>query len=114
MGLAVNLAHILVTGPLLVYVGVVDEKPVWVYNVLVALGALMVLYIPYVMYTTKLGPYHVWLAIHLFIFAGLIIAVGVLRDKSPHILLSLLLAIGVAAIGFHAIRAYQAYMSSLS
>lgn len=114
MGLLINFAHILVTGPLLIYVGLVEDKPEWVYNILLAIGVFMLAYIPYVMYTTKVGPYHVWLAIHLFVFAGLMIAVGIMRDNSPRILSSLLLAIGISAVGYHAIRAYQAYASSLS
>ena len=114
MGLAINLVHILVTGPLLVYAGLVEEKPRWLFDVLLVLGIVLAAYFPYVMYTTKLSQYHVWLAIHLFIIVGLMVTAGIMRDNTPRIIFSLLLAIGIAAIGYHVIRAYQSLSSASS
>lgn len=113
MGVAINFVHIFVTGPLLVYAGLVKDKPRWLFDVLFVFGISLAAYFPYVMYKNKLSQYHVWLAIHLFIIVGLMLAAGIMREKTPRIIFSLLLAIGVAAIGYHAIRAYQSLSSRI-
>lgn len=112
MSVGINLAHAFVTGPFLMYVGLARKRPSWVFHVLVAIGVLLALYFPYVIMTRKLSQYHVWLFIHLAIFIPLLIAIGVMKDRAPKILFSLVLAIGIAAIGYHLIRFYQHYSSS--
>lgn len=114
MGFVVNLAHMLVTGPVFVYVGLAETKPRWMYHFLLVFGLLLVGYFVYVISTKELSQYHVWLGIHLLIFVPLMLAVGIMQDESPRILFSLLLAIGIAAIGYHAIRLYQHYLASSS
>lgn len=103
----INLAHVLFTGPLLIYVGLAKQKPVWVYYLLLALGIFLALYFIYVIFTKTLSPYHVWLLIHLLIFIPLLIWCGIAKDKTPHIILSIILAIGTASVGFHLIRIVQ-------
>lgn len=112
MSVPISLAHVFITGPFLIYVGLAKTKPVWVYYILLMLGLLLLLYFPYIIFTTKLSQYHVWLGIHLLLFIPLLIAIGVMQDKSPRILFSLVLAIGLASVGYHAIRLYQHYSSS--
>ena len=106
----INLAHVLFTGPLLIYVGIAKTKPTWIYHVLLSLGILLFLYFLFIIFTKTLSPYHVWLLIHLLIFMPLLIWCGIARDKTPHIVLSILLAIGAASVGFHLIRIIQSLM----
>lgn len=114
MSVGINLVHAFVTGPLLVYTGLSKTRPLWVYHILLALGVMLTLYFPYVIATKKMSQYHVWLFIHLALFIPLLIAIGVMRDRAPKILFSLVLAIGIASIGYHLIRLYQHYFSSSS
>lgn len=107
MGLPENLAHVFVTGPFLVYVGLAKERPIWVYHVLLLLGIALALFFPFVIFTKKISQYHVWLFVHLLLFVPLLLISGYMKDKTPQIVFSLLLAIGIAAIGYHTIRAYQ-------
>lgn len=107
---SINLVHVLFTGPLLIYVGLAKTKPNWVYYLLLLMGIFLTLYFMFVIFTKSLSPYHVWLLIHLLIFIPLLLWCGIAKDKTPHIILSLLLAIGTASVGFHLIRIIQSLM----
>ena len=112
MSKPINATHILITGPLLVYLGLAQTKPAWVYNLLLALGIILALYFLYLIISTKLSQYHVWLTVHLVLFIPLLIVLGIKKDATPPIILSLLLAIGCAAIGYHLIRLFQPHKIS--
>lgn len=106
----INFAHVLFTGPLFIYVGLANSKPNWVYHILLALGIFLALYFLYTIFAKTLSPYHVWLLIHLLIFIPLLLWCGIAKDKTPHIILSIILAIGTASVGFHLIRIIQSFM----
>lgn len=103
----INLAHVLFTGPFLIYIGLAKTKPTWVYHLILLLGLFLFFYLFYVIFTKTFSPYHVWLLIHLVIFVPLLIWCGLAGDKTPHIVLSVILAIGTASVGFHLIRIIQ-------
>lgn len=107
MSLVKNLAHILVTGPLFLYVGLARPSYKWVYKVLMALGVILACYFIYLLFALKRGPYHVWLVIHLVLIFPLLIWVGYRGRSAPDIAFSLLMTIGIAAIGYHLVRILQ-------
>lgn len=108
MSVVKNLAHILFTGPLLIYVGLKQPEWVWIYRLLFAMGVLLAVYFVYLIVTLNKSPYHVWLAIHLVLFFPLLIWVGWKGPEAPKIAFSLLLAVGIAAFGYHLVRLFQA------
>jgi len=101
----VHLVHIFVTGPFLIYVGSRKPASPVVYWALLSLGIAVALIFSYKAYMTAWGQRHVWFAIHAILFSSLLIYVGVKAQETPDVAYSLLLAIGVAAVGYHALRA---------
>ena len=107
MTLVKNLWHILFTGPLLIYIGLTKPQNPQIYNFLFILGIILSIYFLYLISTLKYSPYHTWLLIHYLIFIPLLIYTGLKKTKTPNIIYSLLLAIGIAAFGYHSIRLFQ-------
>jgi hypothetical protein len=107
-GLAVHLAHILFSGPLLIYVGFMKPQYQWVYYMLLCLGVVLILYFLWEMIEhLPLSQKHVWLLIHAVIFGGLLVYVGLRGIHTPDVVYSILLAIGIAAVGYHTVRMVQ-------
>lgn len=103
----VHLAHILFSGPLLIYVGYAKPKTVWVYRALIAIGAVLCVLFAYKMYIRRpWSERHVWFALHAAVFAGLLIYVGLKGEDAPQVAFSLLLAVGIAAFGYHLVRMF--------
>lgn len=102
--LYVQLAHIFFSGPLLLYLGLKSEKPIIVYHIVLALGLLLSIYFLYEILMEHPRP---WLLIHLFIFFPLLIWCGIKKDKTPPIILSIFIALGCAAIGYHLIKLFR-------
>lgn len=100
----VSLAHIFGSGPLLLYLGLMKHKPVIVYHVLLALGIILALFFVYEVLHEK---HRVWLLIHLIIFCPLLIWCGIRKDETPPIILSIFIALGCAAIGYHIIKIFR-------
>lgn len=102
----VSYYHILFTGPLLLYLGLAKSKPIWVYYALLAFASLAGLYFIYeLMKNTK----RYWFIIHVLIFVPLLILMGIQKDKTPPIVLSVFIALGFASIGYHILRLLQNY-----
>ena len=102
-----NLLHIFFTGPLLIYIGLTKPENPQIYNFIFLLGILLSIYFLYLITSLKYSQYHVWLLIHYLIFIPLLIFVGIKKTETPKIIYSLLLAIGIAAFGYHLIRLIQ-------
>ena len=104
-----NLIHILFSGPLLMYVGHQKPQSVWVYRFLLFLGIFLVLFFAWHVYKhLPLSQKHVWLILHAVVFGVLLIYVGIKGTKAPRVVFSLLLAIGIAAFGYHLVRLIDA------
>lgn len=103
----VNIAHVLVTGPFFIYIGLAQPSHVGWYRVCLGLGAVLALLFAWKLWSTAWSQYHIWLLIHLLLFAGLLVAVGVQKKQTPQILFSIMIAVGCAAIGYHLIRLVQ-------
>lgn len=96
--------HVVFNGPYMIYIGYAQPKNIIFYWILFLIGIFLILDIIYKYYKNKM---HAWLYVHLILFAPLFIYTGYLgikKDKIPYYLYSFLLAIGIAAVGYHLIK----------
>ena len=110
--LLIQLFHIFIFGPFLIYVGITQPPQDFVYYILLALGILVI-----VLFTLKMIREHNnnvlgWLLWHVIIISGLLLWCGIQKTKSPHIIFALLIALGFAAIGYHGLRLIQSIYKS--
>lgn len=110
----VALLHILISGPLLMYIGLFKPQYKWLYYLLFLTGIGLCLKFLFMVFTQPLSQRYVWFVIHLALFAPLLIYVGIKQEATPNIAYSLLLAIGIAAFGYHFIRYLQSFQKSPS
>lgn len=99
-----NILHIFITGPLLVYIGLVQPSQIYFYYILLALSFTIIGIFIYRLINKSLYP---WIYVHLLLFSLLFFIIGYKKiiDKNvPVFLYSFLLAIGIGAIGYHSIR----------
>jgi hypothetical protein len=105
--LAVQLFHILLFGPFLIYVGFAIPPQDFVYQMVLALGFLVILsFIAAIIKepTREIGGWLLW---HIVVISGLLLWCGIQKTQTPPIVFSLLIALGFAAIGYHALRLVQ-------
>ena len=99
--LIISAVHVLFTGPFLLYVGVVQPENIYFYYVLFGLAVVIILAFLNRFFRKEL---YAWLFVHLFLFAALLLSVSVLKimgKKVPPYLYSFLVAVGIAAVGYH-------------
>lgn len=101
--LARHLFHILLVGPLFVYVGLVrDGTPDAVYNVLGALAAVMFLYHSYRAFMKLKEGQSAWVNwMHIFLIAPLLLLLAYMKKSADRRYYEMLLLLGFAAIGYH-------------
>lgn len=99
MGIETNLFHILISGPFLMYVGLRQPTHKAYYYTLLALGLLLL-----VVFGREITK--PWAVVHMALLVPLLLYVGVARNNSGEAY-SFLVAVGTAAIGYHAIRVYK-------
>lgn len=104
MGEYVKLLHIFVTGPILVYISMTDRRE-WKYLLLMFLGLMLAGYLGWRLYKNPRWNY--WYIVHIALFATLFTYMGIAKEKAPQTFYSFLLAIGIAAIGYHIVRFIQ-------
>ena len=100
----ISIVHILVNGPLMMYIGFFKPKNILFYWLLLIIGIVLILDIIYKYHKKKI---HAWLLVHLILFAPLFIYTGYLgikKEKIPYYCYSFILAIGIAAFGYHLIK----------
>lgn len=100
-----NLAHIGVIGPLFLYVGFArDGAPDVVFNALGLLGAVILVYHAYRAYTKLKENKSAWVNwIHIFLIAPLLLLLAYLKKDASRRYFEMLLMLGFAAIGYHAV-----------
>jgi hypothetical protein len=104
----VNLLHVVFSGPLLIYIGLVKPHIDWLYNLIGIIGIFLLLsFIIKIVTHKSLSQRHVYYAIHALLFAPLLMYLGWAKHESPNVVFSLSLAIGISALGYHAIRLIQ-------
>jgi hypothetical protein len=102
--LIINTVHVLFTGPFLIYVGLYQPQSIYFYVVLFTLAIAIVLAFINRYMNKEL---YAWIFIHLFLFVTLLASTSILRfmDKPiPSYMFSFLLAVGIAAVGYHSIK----------
>lgn len=109
MSIVVNIGHCLLIGPLLAYIGLVQPQEKIYYIVILLLAIALITVFIWRLILRKLYP---WLFVHFIFFAFLLGYVGMTgtfigAQYIQPFSYSLLLAIGVAAFGYHLIRLVQ-------
>ena len=100
----ISIIHVLINGPLMMYIGFFKPKNILFYWLLLVIGISLILYILYKYHKKKI---HAWLLVHLILFTPLFIYTGYLgikKEKIPYYLYSFILAVGIAAVGYHLLK----------
>lgn len=106
--LTIYLAHVLIIGPLLVYVGNTYGVGLtnMMLNILIITGLVITIYHLYLTYTKGLSSGFIYL-LHGLIFGPLILYVGLTGSEGFWGAYSVLMMIGFASIGYHAKKIYN-------
>ena len=100
LDLIISLVHVLITGPLFIYIGLTKPANMIYYYALLLLAVIIVLAFIY-------RYLHKGLYVHLLLFASLLISIfylKIMHKEVPYYLYSFLIAIGIAAIGYHLMK----------
>jgi hypothetical protein len=115
MDIHVQLAifHLLFVVPLFLYVGLAREQtPDWVFYLLGGLGAFMILYHGYKAYTKLKDGKSPWINyIHIFLVAPPLIILGINKKTADRKYFEMLLMLGFAAGGYHALSIIRDILS---
>lgn len=109
MYFAINIftLHVFIIAPLLIYIGLIRPKYDWLYYILFALGLGVIVNFGLKVIGQPWTQRTVWYAIHIMLFAILLLYVGWFGVGASDVSFSLLLTVGVAALGYHTIRYIQ-------
>ena len=99
----VHLFHILIIGTFFLYVGIRKDKiPPFLFPVMLALGAIVIVYHLYKIYLKARKREGYWVnLIHVLFVGPLLIYIGLYNKKTSRKYYELLLMLGFAAIGYH-------------
>lgn len=100
-----HLVHVLAISPLFLYVGLYREAvPEHVFNVLGLLGMIVLAYHTYRAYGKLKENKSAWINwIHIFLIAPLLMILGYLKKDADSRYFEMLLLLGFAAFGYHAL-----------
>lgn len=99
----IHLFHILLVGPLFIYVGIKRETiPKLMFPFLLVLGAFITLYHIYLAYNKLKQGQSAWVNyIHFLIIGPLLVYIGYQGLETTRKYFEMLLLLGMAAIGYH-------------
>ena len=99
----INLFHILLVGPLFLYVGIQKGNIInYMFPFLLVLGAFITVYHIYLAYNKLKQGLSAWVNyIHFLIIGPLLVYIGYLGLETPRKMFEMLLLLGMAAIGYH-------------
>lgn len=99
-----SLFHILIVSPLLLFVGFQRaDTPVWLYNTLLVLGVVIILYHGFRL-TLRLrdNSGYAWVnMIHILFVAPLLLYIGYHKKETPRSGYEMIMMLGFAALGYH-------------
>lgn len=97
------LFHIFFVGPLFLYIGIIkNDTTNYMFNILLILGILIMLYHTYLAYTKIMNKQFPWVnLIHIFIISPLLIYIGLNKKLTQNYFYELLLLLGFSAVGYH-------------
>lgn len=107
LDLIISLVHVFITGPLFIYIGLTKPINMIYYYILLLLAVIIVLAFIYRYLYKQL---YAWLYVHLLLFASLLFSIfylKIMNKEVPYYLYSFLIAIGIAAIGYHLIKIFK-------
>lgn len=101
--------HVLVVSALFLYVGIYRDTIVpWMYYVLLALGAIIVLYHSYKLWLKRgLNGWVNW--IHILLIGPLLMYIGYNREKTARLFYEIVLMLGFTALGYHGYYLVQSF-----
>ena len=105
----ISLIHVLLSGPLFIYIGIVKPEDILYYIVLLLFAIIIVISF---IYKYIINQLYEWLYVHLLLFASLLLYICYLRFTKqiiPHFLYSFLIAIGFGAVGYHIVKIINKY-----
>jgi hypothetical protein len=99
----VHLFHVLIVGTLFLYVGLRRDKiPSFLFPVLLALGAVIIVYHLFKIYLKARKGEGYWVnLIHVLLVGPLLVYIGMQNKKTGRKYYELLLMLGFASIGYH-------------
>jgi hypothetical protein len=103
----ISLIHVFITGPLLIYIGLTKPLNIIYYYALLLLALIIIIAFIYRLFKKQL---YAWLYVHLLLFVTLLLSIFYLKitdQKIPYYLYSFLVAIGIAAVGYHLIKIFK-------
>lgn len=107
----VNLIHLLFSGPVLIYIGLMKPQFEWIYWLLLLTGLyVLVHFLIWIAKEKELTARHVWYFVHILLVVPLLLYVGWKKTATPSTVYSLVLALGIAAFGYHLTRLVQKNM----
>lgn len=107
----VTVVHLFFVAPLLIFIGLTKPQYSWIYHVLLALSVGVLVNFGHKIVSQKWSQRTVWYVIHALLFSSLLFFVGWNGTNTPHVAYSLLLAVGLAAFSYHALRYFQSILS---
>jgi hypothetical protein len=101
----IHIIHVAIIGAIFLYVGIIKTNiPLFMYPVLLGLGAIVVLYHIYRAYTKKSA----WVNyIHIFLVGPLLMYIGYNGVATERKFFELLMMLGFATIGYHGYYIYD-------
>jgi hypothetical protein len=103
------LFHLLVVGPLFIYVGLRRYKTTnFLYSTLFLLGIIVLLYHLYKFYNAYKNDYinHVNI-FHVLLVGTLLIYIGFMKEKTNYVYFDLLTILGIGLVGYFAFKTYK-------
>lgn len=101
----INLIYIFFTGPLLIFIGLFKPVFQWIYWLLFLTAVyVMIRFSIWLSQVKELSSRHAWYLMHILLVVPLLLYVGWMKKETPSTIFSLLLALGIAAFGYHLVR----------
>jgi ammonia channel protein AmtB len=99
----VHLFHILFVGGLFLYIGINQKNmPNFMYNVILVVGIIILLYHFYKGYKKIVNNKNAWVNLfHILIVAPILILIGLNKQNTPRYMYELIFMLAFAAIGYH-------------
>lgn len=100
----VHLFHIIFVGGLFLYIGIKQKNmPLFMYNIILALGIIILVYHCYKGFNKIVGGKNAWVNLfHVLIVAPLLIYIGYNKQDTPRYFYEFIFMLAFAAIGYHA------------
>ena len=106
----INFIHLLFTGPFLIYIGLMKPSNKIYY---IILSLLSLIFIAIFLYKAITNELYTWMYVHFFLFVPLLLYISYTQLRNINIegdYFSILLAVGIAAVGYFIIKIYKIYV----